>query len=307
MSSIPLIQIEGHIALPRVRPFDLLPVPFGREWTLLPPNFSVRPQLKALYAAMLRTFCLSADVIRAMRRREPQPANDRADVGTQAAFVVSRVDRPVAPTESVVASVALSPSTRKRAALAGGAVAAGGIALLTWIALKDTPVPQVQNVARPDTTALPAAQPLQPEVQAATAASQGTHSEVRVRKADDTVAHANPQATTKLTRHGNRRPTDHARNAAYRAASRNVYTRRHTASPGSTTYRSAAMPSAAGRFSSRANTPAVTEDYASIAMWARPHGGDIAPSHQAARTDDISWMSHMKQRRVTEVPERFAP
>jgi hypothetical protein len=307
MSTIPLTLIEGRMALPRARPFDGLPVPFGREWALLPPNFSIRPQLKALYAAMLRTFCLSADAIRSMCRWEPQRANDRADVGAQAAFVVSTVDRQVTPTETVVASVALSPSTRKRAALAGGVVAAGGIALLTWIALKDTPVHQLQNVARPDTIARPVAQPLQPEVQAATATSQGTHSEVDVRSAHNTVAHANAKATSKPTRRSNRHPTAHARNAEYRAASHNVDTRRHTASRGSTTYRSAAMPSAAGRFSSRETLPAVTDEYASITMWARPHSGDIAPSHHAARTDDITWMDHMKQRRVTEVPERFAP
>ena len=307
MSTIPLTLIEGHIALPRARPFDGLPVPFGREWALLPPNFSIRPQLKALYAAMLRTFCLSADAIRSMCRWESPLANAPTEVGAQTAFVVSTVDRLVTPTETVVASVALSPSTRKRAALAGGAVAAGGIALLTWIALKDTPVHQAQNVARPDTTARPVAQPLPPEVQAATATSQSTHTEVDVRKTHNTGAHANAKATNKPTRHSNRAATAHARNGEYRAASHNVDTRRHTESPASTTYHSAAMPSAAGRFSSRENTPAVTDEYASITIWARPHSGDLAPSHHAARTDDISWMDHMKQRRVTEVPERFAP
>ena len=305
MSTIPLTLIEGRMALPRARPFDGLPVPFGREWALLPPNFSIRPQLKALYAAMLRTFCLSADAIRSMCRWESPLANAPTEVGAQTAFVVSTVDRLVTPTETVVASVALSPSTRKCAALAGGAVAAGGIALLTWIALKDTPVRQVQNVARPDTTARPVAQPLQPEVQAATVTSQGAHSEVDVRKAHNAVVNAN--ATSKPTRRSNRHPTAHARIAEYRAASHNVDTRRHTASRGSTTYRSAAMPSAAGRFSSRETLPAVTDEYASITMWARAHSGDMAPSHHAARTDDISWMDHMKQRRVTEVPERFAP
>ncbi|TDN68915.1 hypothetical protein [Paraburkholderia sp. BL10I2N1] len=307
MSTIPLTLIEGHIALPRARPFDGLPVPFGREWALLPPNFSVRPQLKALYAAMLRTFCLSADAIRSLCRWESHPAADQANVGAQAAVLVSTGDRLVTSTETVVASVAPSPSTRKRAALAGGAAAAGGIALLTWIALKNTPVHLVQDVARPDTTARPVAQPLQPEAQTAAATSQGAHSEVDVRKAHNTVAHVNAKATDKPTRRSNRHPTAHARNAEYRATAHNVDTRRHTASAGSTTYRSTAMPSAAGRFSSRENTPAVTDEYASITMWARPHGGDIAPSHHAARTDDTSWMDHMKQRRVTEVPERFAP
>jgi hypothetical protein len=262
MLTIPLTPIEGHMALPRARPFDGLPVPFGREWALLPPNFSVRPQLKGLYAAMLRTFCLSADTIRSMCRWESRPENVRADDGDQAALKVSTVDRLVTRTKTAVAPVAPYRSTRKRAALAGGAVAAGGIAVLTWIALKDSPIHQAQNVASPDTTARPLARPLQPQVQVATATSQGTRSEVVVQKADHTVADANAKATNKLTRPGDRHLKAHARNTEHRAASHGVDTRRHTASPGSKTYRSAATPSPAGRFSSRANRPAVTDDYA---------------------------------------------
>lgn len=65
-TTIPLTLIEGSMALPRLRPLGHLPAPFGRDWALLPPGYSLRAELKALYAAVLRTFCLNAETIRAL-------------------------------------------------------------------------------------------------------------------------------------------------------------------------------------------------------------------------------------------------
>lgn len=66
MSTIPFTLIEGAMALPRSRPLNHLPAPFGSEWVLLPPNISFRRELRALYAAVLRTFCLGVEEMRAL-------------------------------------------------------------------------------------------------------------------------------------------------------------------------------------------------------------------------------------------------
>ncbi|MDR8399831.1 hypothetical protein NE850_26350 [Paraburkholderia sp. USG1] len=71
MSTIPFTPIEGYLALPRLRPLGHVPAPFGRDWALLPPGYSLRAELKALYAAMLRTFCLSDQAIRSLCRWSP--------------------------------------------------------------------------------------------------------------------------------------------------------------------------------------------------------------------------------------------
>ncbi len=71
-TTIPFTLIEGAMALPSLRPLGQISRSFGREWSLLPPNVSFRVELKALYAAVLRTFCLSSDAIRSMCKWEPR-------------------------------------------------------------------------------------------------------------------------------------------------------------------------------------------------------------------------------------------
>jgi hypothetical protein len=134
MPTIPLTLVEGAVALPTSRPFDFLPANFGREWALLPPNVSFRVELKALYAAMLRTFCLSADAIRSMCRWEPRRMQP------EAAVVPTVVQAPVAEVDlSKVLYAQPAPSTRGRG-LAAGACVIGGVAVLTWLALDHSPV-----------------------------------------------------------------------------------------------------------------------------------------------------------------------
>jgi hypothetical protein len=167
MSTIPFVQVEGAIALPRVLPLDHIPPPFGREWMLLPPHFSLRAEMKALYAAIMRTVCLSAEAFRATcrwdlrwdpdRRTMPEPA--AAPVGELAELAVSSGAKavltasapfPVVPT-APAAPLHAEASQRLRAAgarrtpppdrsrLAGGACAIGGAALLTWILASHAP------------------------------------------------------------------------------------------------------------------------------------------------------------------------
>ncbi|MCC8395092.1 hypothetical protein LJ656_21100 [Paraburkholderia sp. MMS20-SJTR3] len=58
MSSTPLTLIEGAYALPRLRPLERLPEPFGRDWSFLPTGKRWREELESLYAALLRTVCI---------------------------------------------------------------------------------------------------------------------------------------------------------------------------------------------------------------------------------------------------------
>ncbi|MGF6778040.1 hypothetical protein [Paraburkholderia sp. GAS334] len=143
MSTIPLTLIEGAMALPRVRPFASLPHSFGREWALLPPNVSFRVELKALYAAMLRTFCLSVEAIRTACRWEPLKVKPVAGGLTAEGGLTSGVSVPTGasagpvhatPVDLLIAPDAPQSSSRKRMLL-GGACAASGAAVLAWIAL----------------------------------------------------------------------------------------------------------------------------------------------------------------------------
>ena len=92
VSTPPLTLVVGEIRMPRLRPLELVSRSLGREWSLLPPNVSFRTELKALYAAMLRTFCLSADAIRTMCRWDPQSLRQQSamtatpDAATPARF-----------------------------------------------------------------------------------------------------------------------------------------------------------------------------------------------------------------------------
>jgi hypothetical protein len=96
-TTIPLTLIEGSMALPSLAPLGrLLPPPFGRDWALLPPGYSLRAELKALYAAVLRTFCLNAETIRALCQWESRRLPPTASSGlTSAAPSTTVFDTPV--------------------------------------------------------------------------------------------------------------------------------------------------------------------------------------------------------------------
>lgn len=151
MSTIAFTPIQGYLALPRARPLVHVPAPFGRDWALLPPGYSLRAELKALYAAMLRTFCLSDQAIRSLCRWSPlseQRAVAAADEAGSAAIAEqarvfgasseaaahAAVEPPVAL--SSVASVVGEAARRDGnhwGALAGGVCVLGGAAVLAWI------------------------------------------------------------------------------------------------------------------------------------------------------------------------------
>lgn len=146
MSTIPLTLIEGAMALPSLRPLDALPAPFGRDWALRPPGHSLRAELKALYAAMLRTFCLSEETMLSLGkwdawerwraeaadgRDEPAPADEGAAERAQSELARTPADRVGAAMSSNTLKGAASTHRRM---IAGGACALGGAAVLTWLA-----------------------------------------------------------------------------------------------------------------------------------------------------------------------------
>ena len=130
MSTSPLTLVVGEIRMPRLRPLELVSRSLGREWSLLPPNVSFRTELKALYAAMLRTFCLSADAIRAMCRRDPD--NLRKPSATIATLAPAATPSPI-PLGMRHPTRAPARESRQWNTLAGGACAIGGVAAIAWL------------------------------------------------------------------------------------------------------------------------------------------------------------------------------
>lgn len=138
--SIPLTLIDGAMAVPRLRPLDRLPRSYGRDWTLLPPNISLRAEIHALYTAMSRTFCVNATTFLSLCWWEPRRAAASEEASTVTTTIApDRVgvlvsDAAPGARESVIArpQAARYGSTRW-AALAGGACVFGGAAVLVWI------------------------------------------------------------------------------------------------------------------------------------------------------------------------------
>ncbi|RKE34675.1 hypothetical protein B0G76_0692 [Paraburkholderia sp. BL23I1N1] len=148
-TTIPLTLIEGSMPLPSLSPLGrLLPAPFGRDWALLPPAYSLRAELEALYAAVLRTFCLNAETIRALCQweslRKPPVASPGSALPAPSTTVfdlpadeASRTFAETAAFSTVSApSVPASPrgGSMHWGALAGSACALGGAAMLAWVA-----------------------------------------------------------------------------------------------------------------------------------------------------------------------------
>ncbi|CAB3786988.1 hypothetical protein LMG28688_02386 [Paraburkholderia caffeinitolerans] len=166
MSTYPLVQVEGALAMPRMRPLNRVPPPFGREWALMPPHFSLRTELQAFYAAILRTMCLSAEAFRKVcrwdlqRRFTPEPPRPAAaPVGSPlnaaqaqqaAADTLQRTAAGARPARRVER---IPPPSHK---LAASAIAIGGAVLLTWIVASHTQFGDGKDKAALHTPANPA-------------------------------------------------------------------------------------------------------------------------------------------------------
>lgn len=174
MSTFPLVQVEGALAMPHMRPLNRVPPPFGREWSLMPSHFSLRTELHALYAAFLRTICLSAEAFRKVYSWERQPRTvaepprpAAAPVGAamsaaqaQQAAAEALGGRAAGVTSAQPAQRAPTPQAGHRPPashkLTASAVAIGGAALLAWIVASHTQLRDDKNHSVLSASATPA-------------------------------------------------------------------------------------------------------------------------------------------------------
>ncbi len=159
MSTFPLVQVEGALAMPHMRPLNRVPPPFGREWSLMPSQFSLRTELHALYAAFLRTICLSAEAFRQAYRWDRQPRAAAEPPRPAAAPVGAAMNAAQAQQAAAEALGARSAGGAKMAQaaqrvqsapaartpppshkLTASAVAIGSAAVLAWIVASHTQV-----------------------------------------------------------------------------------------------------------------------------------------------------------------------
>lgn len=120
MATTPLTVVEGAMALPRSRPFNDVPAPFGCGWALLAPGYCLDSRLHGLYGAVLKTFNLNEQPIRSFCRWVA-PENRRA-AAAAAAGVAAVIG------ERVVDSGAAGRSAVLGAAGGGGSVGSVGSA-----------------------------------------------------------------------------------------------------------------------------------------------------------------------------------
>jgi hypothetical protein len=377
MSTFPFVQVEGALALPLTGPLACLPRSFGREWMLTPPHFSLRAELRALYAAMLRTMCLSADAFRAAVRWAPNDGPARPTPSPVAAPITQNTGPSAAPALARGAyahRTTAAPAAPDRSKLTGGAVAIGGAALLAWIVASHTPH-EVQTAiseteARPAATEAPeasqrltnaraqheqtikdagpvtpphptAAATVSPRVvdttltgaaphvantsaEAPANASVATGDNAREARRENTIARTQPdfgsqvrvKAATPATlvqreAHSNGRAV--GRTAGQRVAGLSTSRRQsvHQFAPYReahpvTTHRSEATYSKAKRYSPRQPAVNPADEYASILAYAKTYQPAHASNRPSIPTDSTEWVNHVSQRRVTDVPDRFA-
>ncbi|WP_322033488.1 hypothetical protein [Paraburkholderia sp. J76] len=386
MSTFPFVQVEGALALPHIRPLARLPASFGREWALTPPHFSLRTELRALYAAIMRTVCLSAEAFRAAvgwgkdHLPAPQPprpvaapvapAASMETVARESAARLSAGRAAHARNTPDASPTQLPPFAQRK--LTGGAVAIGGAALLAWIlashAPHDTPGAAASAPSRPNANAgqdagqdnsqrlanaraqhenvatgatarlstpasAPAvvssrtvAKPVQAPLAAPAQAPQKTI--VDTRKPSQAVvsaqakpdfsarAHAQPASAARLVQreaHGNGSERAAKRGSGQRVADRGTTVHRdvRTFAPYReagpvTSHRALGAYSEAQGYSPRQTGANPADEYASILSYAKTYAPARASNSPAMPADSTEWVNHVSQRRITEVPDRFA-
>lgn len=342
MSTIPFTPIQGYLAMPRLRPFGQVPASFGRDWALLPPGYSLRAELKALYAAMLRTFCMSDQAIRSLCRWSP---SDERRAGAAPAPAPAPVfEKPFDAAAQMAAAAAAVPPVPLQASataargfghrwsvLAGGACVLGGAAMLGWIGFehlmhrdtatnvnfagtasgeRDSRAAKFQSsvavTARAEGSAAAGASA------AVAAAAPALHFAPAHGFADKAASHRR-----KLVLETSGRKHEHIRPRSTRFAAAKPPSHAsaiaddmpRSASP-NVAARVSPKPSAAGHYSPLAPARLGVDEYAGITMSAATHVRDIAPMPRTGSSNNASggtdWMNHLSQRRVTDIPDQFA-
>jgi len=326
MSTVPFIQVEGSIALPRMRPLDRIPAMFGREWMLTQPHFCLRAEIRALYAAIMRTVCLSAEAFREACRWDlqhhcfPEPSAAPVHPGMTAG-----ASQPPAKTK-VVPHIDSARYTGLRQApssgthrLAGGACAIGGAALLAWIVASHTPHGE-QKAAT-----VPAVHPIRA---AGDTASQRL-SDVRaahehaVAPTHSSSTDASAVATSSVARSSANEPGYAAANhpaaplratltgraaRAHIVSGPRVESSRHqtrTLAQPVVTHRALSTYSEASDYSPHQPSASQDDDYASITTYAATYAAPHPANRPSVPVDSTDWVNHVSQRRVTEIPDRF--
>ncbi|WP_028208199.1 hypothetical protein [Paraburkholderia nodosa] len=296
MSTFQFVQVEGALALPHIRPLAHLPASFGREWALTPPHFSLRAELRALYAAIMHTVCLSAEAFRAAvgwgddHRPASQPPRPVA------APVAATAGHPAHARSTPDASPNRTPkhtSPFEQRKLAGGAVAIGGAALLAWIVASHAPHDSAS--ASGNATLRPNASTLQDTSQ---------------RLADARSQHASAARLVQREAPSNERAVE--RNGSQRVAERGANPRRDVstfapnreARPVTSHRPHGAYPQAQG-YSPRPTGANPADEYASILAYAKTYVPARASNSPAVPVNGTEWVNHVSQRRITEVPDRF--
>ncbi|MFM0619105.1 hypothetical protein PQR37_34150 [Paraburkholderia nemoris] len=344
-TTIPLTLIEGSMALPCVSSFGrLLPPPFGRDWALLPPVRSLRAELKALYAAMLRTFCISEQAIHSFCKWEPLREWAPATAATATVFGVSVDEAAQTSAEAAAFAPVSAPAeaaprgtSKHWGALAGGACALGGAAMLAWIAfghltqrhsnseLKTAgKVPVRQEAQLANRHSFDAA--VTPDATANNRASALAPSAVKIVK-PSTATPARAPADNTVSRYRDKQRkgavTSHERSGRSSQPTIATQSSRQLSHIEPSNYevpqfaalanaqRTSAKPSSAGPYSPLAPSRLGTDEYAAMTLSAGTHLRKIAPPSRPASSTNPSevngteWINHMSQRRVTEVPDQF--
>ncbi|HEX3380470.1 MAG TPA: hypothetical protein VHU21_11830 [Paraburkholderia sp.] len=342
MTSTPLTLIEGALALPRLRPLDHLPEPFGRDWALLPLAQHWRTGLDSLYAALLRTVCMKNQQLRSygqsvsiygvpvgvqwtaapLAEAAARPAGEAAN-----AVAGARPDAPrqAPPGPMRIALKARSPRTAQRRTVWNGrtvAASAGAIVcvavLAWWVAdqplaprhiaselLKSAQALIVRRDVPVEKRRYQVARPEAPVI-----AEAVTPTPVLPPLPAD-VAAAAPAPLPSEAVHSSRP------RRVLRAETHRQPVDRHVASE---SLHEAHVPRVAV-MRARSNTSSANDasfvpaqfgadEYADVMTSAAMPLRDVATPPRTAPLNNLpanstEWMNHMTQRRVTEIPEQF--
>jgi hypothetical protein len=305
MSTTYLIPVEGNMAMPGPHAYAYLPSSFGQRWTLLPDNISLRPEIRALYAALLRTMCLSATAIRSMCHWEPL----RKPVSAQQTVYPAKAEAETAsplPPAAASASV-MSLKSLSKALLASGTIAAICIVLAAgFVWMHPTARPATGRSASGDATTVLADSPAtEPVANVSTQAHEDA--QPAPAKAAANIARSDMQIANEPPRSSAEKTVVAKRNSRNEVAPENPRVSRHADTSATAPHRFSAAASEAGAFSPQRAKEHPVDDYASIQTWAQTTRSEAMPalSQGATRTNDTDWMNHIKQRRITDAPEGF--
>ncbi|TKC91566.1 hypothetical protein FAZ69_03700 [Trinickia terrae] len=329
MTTIPRAAVRGALALPRMRPLGDPTLSFGGEWRFSLPQVDIRADLIALYAAVLDTFCVNRwrDPARQAPQRPRAPELSPAPVaGAPQAAPAAAPPSPVRPIAAVIRS---TPRDRKIA----GVCALAGAAALSWIVLSNLPPSfSEQHASRAaktaDSSATGLVKPAEPAVQAAAASapapgstnmSAGTNETAlaAARVEPEAMAASSPVAVAVATAAQPHRSAGldehvpmprHETEPVMRAD--NVV--RHPPVPAAAQHRAeqqtarAVSQPAADAATAQPAVPQLPAAADTATAAAKPSVNTGAYAAQVpGYAKDTTWVNHMTQRRITDMPDQF--